>query len=500
LIALKGIDKRFGTVIALKDARLDVNEGEIMALLGSNGSGKSTMIKILAGLYNPNRGRIEVDGKKVQIKSSVDSHNVGIATAFQDLSLVPTMSVIDNMVLGIEPKGRFGMVDRGESVKMVNEVLDRLGVECDINAYVQTLPTSTQSMVEVAKAVLLKPKILLLDEVTASLHHDEIKSLFNLVRELKEEGIAIVFVTHRMGEVFQLSDRVTIMRSGETVIDEDTSKLNMDDIVYYMTGKKPDTEHSKKKSLKQDEKELILDVKNMSLKKVNNISMQAYRGEIIGIAGLQGQGQPDFIRCILGLLKPEGGSITYKGDETKFKSPADGIKGGMGFISGDRNKESIFQHRSIAENIYAGKSAIQNIFKYIPTKEVKQFSQDAIDEYNIIVGSTKDPATSLSGGNQQKLVVSRWIALKPDLLLLDDPTKGVDVHSRFEIQDILRESAEKGMTVIISSSENEELMEIADRIYVFYEGEISGILTKTDMTMERLVAAQMGMTLEGSEK
>jgi ABC-type sugar transport system ATPase subunit len=499
LIALKGINKSFGTVVALKDARLDVKEGEIMALLGSNGSGKSTMIKILSGLYNPNSGSVMVDGNIVNIKSCVDAHNAGIATAFQDLSLVPTMTVIDNLVLGIEPLGRFGLVDRVKSVDMVKSILDRLGVVCDIDAYVQTLPTSTQSMVEVAKAILLKPKILLLDEVTASLHHDEIKLLFKLVRELKAEGIAIVFVTHRMGEVFELSDRVTIMRSGITVIDEDTSKLSMDDIVYHMTGKKPDAGKGKTKIETNQDGKLVLDVKNLKQRKVRDISLQAYKGEIIGIAGLQGQGQPAFIRTVLGLMKPEDGSIIYKGKQTNYKSPANGIKNGMGFISGDRNKESIFQQRSIEENIYAGKAATQNIFKYVTTKEMKQFSRDAIDAYNIVVGNIKDPATSLSGGNQQKLVVSRWIALAPDLLLLDDPTKGVDVHSRREIQQILRVSAEKGMTVIISSSENEELMEIADRIYVFYEGEISGVLKKGDMSMEKLVAAQMGMISEGSD-
>ena len=498
MISLQGINKRFGTVVALKNARLEIRQGEIMALLGSNGSGKSTMIKVMAGLVNPNSGKIEVDGQSIQIKSSVDSHNAGIATAFQDLSLVPTMTVLDNMMLGIEPSGRFGMLDKAESVRQVNGILSRMGVVCDINAYVQTLPVSTQSMIEVAKAVLLKPKVLLLDEVTASLHHDEIESLFKLIKELKEEGIAIVFVTHRMREVFDLSDRVTIMRSGETVIEEDTSKLTMDDIVYYMTGRKPEA-HTDIKTAENKKSELVLEVKNLTQKKIRNISLKAYKGEIIGIAGLQGQGQPDFIRTVLGMERPEGGQIVYKGKEVNYKSPANGIKDGMGFISGDRNKESIFQNRSIEENIYAGNSAIQNIFKYITKKDIGGFSENAIEKYNIIVGNTKDPATSLSGGNQQKLVVSRWIALSPDLLLLDDPTKGVDVHSRFEIQDILRQSAKEGMTVIISSSENEELMEIADRIYVFYEGEISGVLEKEDITLGRLVSAQMGMTEEGSK-
>ncbi len=499
MFEMRRIDKMFDAVVALRGASLTVKPGEITALLGSNGSGKSTMVKVLAGLVKPNAGEILFDGKPVQIRSSEDSHKLGIATAFQDLSLAPTMSVMDNIVLGNEPKGKLGMTDKKRTIREVRELLDRFKIDCDLNAYVQTLVPSTQSLVEVAKAIYLKPRLLLLDEVTASLHQNEIPVLFGILKQLKAEGIAIVFVTHRMNEVFELCDNVTIMRSGETVAQAATKDLTMDDIIFHMTGQKPDAGCDTVEQYDENaEGETVLDVEHMEIfPKVKDISFKAHKGEIIGIAGLEGQGQPEFIRAVLGETRIESGSITYKGKKIKFKSPSDGVRNGMGFISGDRNSEAIFSVRTVGENIYAGKATKTGLFKYLSAKAVRRFSQDAINKYNIVVGSIKNPASSLSGGNQQKLVVARWIAMKPDLLLLDDPTKGVDVHSRQEIHNILRNCAhEDKMTVIYSSSENEELLLIADRIYVFYEGRVSGVLAGPNKTLDRLVAAQMGLTVK----
>ncbi len=496
MFEMRRIEKRFDAVVALKGASLTVKPGEITALLGSNGSGKSTMVKILAGLVKPNAGEILFDGKPVSINSSQDSHKLGVATAFQDLSLAPTMSVIDNIVLGNEPKGKFGMIDRKKSVNDVKELLGKFNIDCDLNAYVTTLVPSTQSLVEVAKAVYLKPRLLLLDEVTAPLHHNEIPVLFNILKELKSQGVAIVFVTHRINEVFEICDNVNIMRSGETVAEFSAKDLTLNDIVYNMTGKKPDTNAHSAEEQHEVSGEPVLEVENMEIfPKVKDISFKAYKGEIIGIAGLEGQGQPEFIRAVLGETPIEGGTIKFKGKKAKFKAPSEAVRKGMGFISGDRNKEAIFAVRSVGENIYAGKTTKGHLFRYISGKEMRNFAQNAIDKYNIKVGAIKHAASSLSGGNQQKLVVARWIAMNPDLLLLDDPTKGVDIHSREEIHNILRECARKGdMTIVYSSSENEELLAIADRIYVFYEGKVSGVLSGTSKTLERLVAAQMGMT------
>ncbi|MCF0228195.1 MAG: sugar ABC transporter ATP-binding protein [Parasporobacterium sp.] len=495
MLEMKGIDKRFGAVVALNKASLTVKEGEVMALAGSNGSGKSTMVKVLAGLVAPNAGEILIDGEKKIIHSGTDSTREGIATAFQDLSLIPTMSVKDNILLGCEIVTKSGMVDEKESRRLVQELLDRFHIDCDPDDYVQTLMPSTQSMLEVAKAVFRKPKILLLDEVTASLHYDEIATLFDIMRELKNEGVSMVYVTHRMNEIFEICDSITIMRSSETVTSGPVSDFTLDDIIFYMTGARP--KHSEAKTAAaedQDDREVVVEVKNISVyPKVKDISMKAYKGEIVGIGGLEGQGQPEVIRSILGAVRPQSGSICYMGKDVRFKDPAAGVKAGIGFISGDRSKEAVFDIRTITENIFAGNSAKESLFAYLSAKKVRKFSEDAVKKYNIKIGKLKDPASSLSGGNQQKLVVARWIAMNPNLLLLDDPTKGVDIHSRQEIHDILRECAANGMTVIIAASDTDELLNISDRVYVFYEGKVAAELSGEFKTSEHLVSAMMGV-------
>ena len=500
MFAMCDIDKRYDAVVACQEAGLQVEQGEIRALLGSNGSGKSTMVKILAGIVKSNDGQILIDNEPVTINSGRDSRLLGIATAFQDLSLIPTMSVLDNILLGNEPKGKFGTVDRKKATGDVVALLDRFQIDCDPDAYVQTLMPSMQSLVEVAKAVFLEPRLLLLDEVTAALHRDEVALIFDVLRDLKAQGTAIIYVTHRMNEIFEICDTATIMRSGRTVAHANIDELDLDEIVFHMTGQRPDTHEIKvTESYDHDGRDLILEVENMQLyPKVHDISLRAYKGEIVGIGGLDGQGQPEFIRALLGDTRPDGGTIEYMGEEVNFHSPADAVSNGIGFISGERNREAMFPDRTVGENIFAGSAAKGKLFKFLTNKVVRNFAQDAVDKYDIVVGSVDHPASSLSGGNQQKLVVARWIAMYPNLLLLDDPTKGVDVHSRREIHKILRQCAEDGMTVILSSSENDELLDIADRIYLFYEGRVSGMLSGATKTPERLVAAMMGMTGKNS--
>ncbi len=497
MFELRAIEKRFDAVVALNGAHLQVQPGEIRALLGSNGSGKSTMIKVLAGLVNPNSGEVLIDGEPVKILNGQVSRKLGIATAFQDLSLIPTMSVRDNILLGNEPRNKFGMVDKKAADELIDSLLKRFKIDCDPDAYVQTLMPSVQTMLEVAKAVALKPRLLLLDEVTASLHYDEIEVLFSVMRELKEEGVAMLYVTHRMNEVFQVCDTTTIMRSGETVTEGKMSDFTLDDIVYYMTGQRPeaDAAGSVEHHVEEKEEDVVLDVKGMTVfPKVRDLSMRAYKGEIVGIGGLQGQGQSEFIRALLGAEVIEDGTMVYDGKEVKFTSPTQAVANGMGFISGERNREAMFPLRTIEENILAGKVAKGKLFADMRPKDNHAFANDAVEKYSIKIGDLRHPANSLSGGNQQKLVVARWIAMNPKLLLLDDPTKGVDIHSRQEIHRILRQCADEGMTVIISSSESEELLSVSDRIYVFYEGAVSAVLAGENKTPEALVAAMMGMT------
>jgi ABC-type sugar transport system ATPase subunit len=495
---MRGISKKFDAVVALREASLTVKSGEIMALLGANGSGKSTLVKVLSGLVNPDRGTVIYDGREVHIRSSADSQRLSIATAYQDLSLVPAMSVVDNIVMGMEPKNAFGIINRVKAREFALSYMEKLGIECSPDALVQSLMLSTQSLIEIAKAIASRPKLLILDEATASLHSDEVDTLFEVLRDLKQEGIAIITVTHRMGEIYQICDRCTILRGGETVAAGPVKDMDLDTVVYHMTGKKPDLSgagfHSGR-AVHNEREEALLDVRGLALTgKLKGVDLRAWPGEIVGIGGLDGQGQQEFLRSVLGDLRPEGGEIFLGGARVRFRQPADGVKHGLGFISGDRNKESIFPVRPVAENLYAGAAAGKAAFSPLFPSAVLDFAGKAVGRYNIVIGGLKHPASSLSGGNQQKLVIGRWMALAPNLLLLDDPTKGVDISTRAEIHRILKECTAAGMCALYSSSDNEELLEISDRIYVFYEGRISACLQGDDRSEERLVAAMLGLT------
>lgn len=497
MFEMRGISKSFDAVQALKGASLTVKPGEIRALLGANGSGKSTMVKVLAGLVKPDSGEILIDGTPVKIQNSRDSKQLGIATAFQDLSLIPTMTVLDNIKLNRETVGRFGTINAQKDRRDVEELLKRLNLKCDPDAYTQTLMPSTQSVLEVAKAVFARPKLLLLDEVTATMHKDEIDVMFSILRQLRDQGTAIIYVTHRMKEIAELCDSAIIMRNGESVCELAGEELaDLDRIVYYMTGKRPEkVQRGQASALAAHEGEPLLEVKHLKYApKVQDINLRAWQSEIVGIGGLDGQGQAELIRLLLGEYQAEAGEIIYRGKRTSFRNPSQAVANNIGFISGERNREAVFDRRTIVENLYVGSSVRGKLFQFIGNRKIMAFARKAVEKYNIKIGELNDPASSLSGGNQQKLVVARWIAQMPDLLLLDDPTKGVDINSRQEIHQILQECARQGMTVLVSSSDNDELMDLADRIYVFYEGYVAAMLAGEEKTRERLVAEMMGVT------
>ncbi|MDR1576321.1 MAG: sugar ABC transporter ATP-binding protein [Treponema sp.] len=494
---MRGISKQFDAVVALRGASLKVQAGEIMALLGANGSGKSTMVKVLSGLVNPDAGTVICDGTAVRIRSASDSRRLAIAVAYQDLSLVPAMSVVDNIVMGMEPKNAFGIINRTKAREFALTYMRKLRIECGPDALVQGLMVSTQALIEIAKAIASKPKVLILDEATASLHSDEVDTLFEVLGELKREGVAIITVTHRMGEIYRVCDACTILRGGETVAAGPVKDMDLDTVVYQMTGKKPDLSGAAfhaGRAARDEGQAALLDVRGLALAdKLKGVDFHAWPGEIVGIGGLDGQGQQEFLRSVLGDSTYEAGEITFRGTKVKFRQPADGVKQKLGFISGDRNRESIFPVRPVAENIYAGEVTAKSDFSPLRPRTVFDFAGKAVERYNIITGGLAQPASSLSGGNQQKLVIGRWMALTPDLLLLDDPTKGVDVSTRAEIHRILKECTQAGMCALYSSSDNEELLAISDRIYVFYEGRISACLRGEERSEERLVAAMLGL-------
>lgn len=495
MLQVQHISKHFGGVTALKDASLSLAPGEIRALLGANGSGKSTLVKVLGGLVAPDSGTILLDGRPLVINSPWDARRHGIAVAYQDLSLVPRLSVAENILLGREPCRRAGFVDTRKAQAQAEELLARLRVDASPDALAGDLEPAAQSLVEVAKALAWDPRILILDEVTASLHHDQVQHLFSLLREMSEKGLAILFVSHRFDEVFSLCQTAMILRGGESVASVQLDQVDEADVVYYMTGTRPEKSRVvTAREEKETRREVILAVSNLQVPpRVRGVTLTARTGEIIGLAGLQGQGQAEFLRAIYGQIPFSDGRVEYNGASVAFTSPREAVRQGIGFISGDREREGILPVRSVTENLFLARLAKNNPGTILNPNYLQDEAGRQIEQLGIVAGSTAHPASSLSGGNQQKLIIGRWLAVQPRLLLLDDPTKGVDVNARREIHDLLRQMAASGTAVLIASSDNEELLAIAERIYVFYEGEIVAILQGSEKTEEALVAAMLGM-------
>ncbi|MDB4865815.1 MAG: Ribose import ATP-binding protein RbsA [Cohnella sp.] len=504
MLQIKGLNKQFGNVKALNNAYLNLRAGEIRGLLGSNGSGKSTMAKVLGGLMFKNAGDISINGETVEIGSPLDSRERGIAVAYQDLSLVPQFTIEDNLTLGREPRtSGWKRIERKQTREEATKWIEKLQINAAPHTLVESLDPSTASLVEVAKALSWNPKILLLDEVTACLHHDQVNRLFEVLRELKEQGLAIIIITHRFDEIFKICDSATILRNGETVTEIDIKDVVETDLVYYMTGKRPEpfSRKSTEEHAKKTEREVVLSVSDLYLRdKVKGVSIDVHQGEILGICGLQGQGQSDFLRAVYGSVAFDKGTITYQGKSVAFRSPKDAIRQGIGFISGDRHAEGIFPDRTIKENIFISKTSLRNLFSSVNTKKQAATTEEVVQRLNVKIGSIDHSASSLSGGNQQKLLFGRNFLFDLKLVLLDDPTKGVDISSRREIHQILRDLTKTGTSVLISSSDHEELLEISDRIVVFYEGRVNAEMTVDEHTEDLLISAMLGVRVNDHQE
>lgn len=495
MLSVRSVRKSFGAVVALKDANLELMPGEIRALLGANGSGKSTLVKILSGLVSKDGGQILLDGRPLSIDSPLDSLRAGFATAYQDLSLVPRFTVAENIALGREPRGRAGLIERREVLETARGILERLKAEFSPDTFASVLDASQLGQVEIAKAFAWKARYLLLDEVTASLHHEQVRVLFKLLKEMAAAGAAILFVSHRLDEVFQLCDTATILRGGQTVASVKVSEVDHTDLAFHMTGKRLDRAQVKKTStLSAVGAEAVLAVENLTvMPKVKGVTLHVNAGEVVGLGGLQGQGQSEFLQAVYGAAARSGGVVKLNGREVHFRSPAEALRHGLGFIPGDRDRDGVFPVRSVTENLYLAKLALRPLARIINPQELLQGARELIQRLGIVAGGPNHPARSLSGGNQQKLIVGRWLAVSPKVLILDDPTKGVDIGARLEIHEILRRMAQAGTSVLISSSEVEELLALADRIYVFYEGRIVEELSGDQRSEQNLISAMLGV-------
>ena len=494
MLQMNGISKSFGVVQALRDASFHIDRGEIVALLGSNGSGKSTLIKILGGAVRHDSGTISIDGATCRILGSDVSRALKIAVAYQEFSLLPLMTVYENVMLGHFLKKRDGSIDEKANKAFVQSLFDRFGVTCGLAEYPSELPPSVLSMIEIVKAVSWKPDYLLLDEVTATLHHTEVESLFQNLRRLSADGTGIVMVTHRLGEIYRIASRAVVLRNGESVADVELSSTEMNEVVFHMTGKMPETVRQTVHAIEHTSSEAALHVEHLCVGAfVKDVSMSAGKGEIVGLGGLEGQGQSQFLRALFGVMPYQGGTVYIGGVCKRYVNPAAAVQDGLGFISGDRNRESVFGQRSIGENIYSARLAQKSDFHPVSRSRINRSTQKVVEEYAIKIGSIDDRITSLSGGNQQKVVFGRWSLVAPRILLLDDPTKGVDVTTRREMHRFLRKAADGGTTVVLVSSDNDELLEVSDRILVFFEGRIHAVLAGVSKTEERLVSSMLGL-------
>ncbi len=493
LLAMSGIEKNFAGIPALQGASLEIAPGEVHALIGQNGAGKSTLIKILTGLYRRDAGDIQFAGAPSHLSSPREAQLAGVATIYQELNLVPLRSVAENVVMGQEPK-KFGLINWKAAHKRTREILAKFGVDIDVTAPLGSYSTAVQQLVAIARAVSMDAKLVIMDEPTSSLDASEVEILFGVVRELKSAGVSVLYVSHFLDELFQICDRVTIMRDGQTVGVEEigsTSKLNL---IAAMLGR--DSSEIAAEGLTElggggaAQGEVLLDVQNAATgPRLSDFSMTLHRGEIVGLGGLLGSGRTEAARAIFGVDALSRGSVRLNGETFTPADPSDAINAGIGFLTEDRKAEGIIPHMSVRENLTL--ALLPNLRKngQIDREREKTLVADFIKKLGVKTAHMDQPIRELSGGNQQKVLLARWLATKPDLLILDEPTRGVDVGAKREIQSIIRNFVDEGHAVLLISSEFEELVEGANRIVVMHEGKSVSELANPGITENALVKA-----------
>lgn len=495
LLKAENIKKNFGGVQALVNGELTIEEGKILGLLGANGSGKSTISKILCGIHTPCEGAIYYDGQHVTINSPEKARSYGIVMIHQHLSLIPELSVWENIVMGREKVNKFGFISDQENKKLARESLRKLTDTIGLDEKVGRLSPSEKQIVEIAKALSQNPSILILDEPTASLEQSQVNRLFDILIKLKKTGVAMVFISHRMWEVIKICDAISVYRNGETVghVDLQQGAFKEEAIIAMITGKEEAKSTSDKiMTLGNEAKERIV-VEGLQMPgALKNIHLSVKQGEIVGIAGLSGQGQEELLLALSGFMKAKKTTLRMDGVVKKANSPKQAIEAGIVLVPGDRHEEGLFLEHSINDNLTYPFIASKQIKGLIQFKVCKAQIEKAIEQMNIIPKDGTKLLKQLSGGNQQKVVVGKWLSLKPKVLLLSDPAKGVDVNAKEEMYQVIRKIAQEGTSVVLYASDNEELIHICHRVLVMFEGEIIVELSGNNLRDEMIVEASLG--------
>jgi ribose transport system ATP-binding protein len=488
------IKKRFGGVHALRDGTINIRSREVLALVGANGSGKSTLTKIITGVLSQDDGMINYRGNLVNYHNPMVAQKAGIMAVYQELSLVPSLTVAQNIWLANEPLNKFGFIDTQSMHQATLELLELFEgtyqQSLHPEALIRTLPPDERQIVEILKAISREPDILILDEATASLDSNQVNQLFKIVKKLKENGKGLVFVSHRMDEIFKIADRAVVLRNGRTVGEVLISESSEDEIVFMMVGTDSQISKGKTSAGTSDYGETVISIHNIRNSKLNGVSFSVNRGELVGLSGLRGQGQSTLLHTLFG-NEYYTGIINIFGNQIDFKHPKDAMNQDIALIPGDRANEGLLLLRSILENFH-----LPNWRTYeTPLLRIDKARQDALEmgnQLNLVMGSLDDPVSSLSGGNAQKVVIGKWLLRNPALLLLDDPTKGVDVGTKSEFYKLLNQLVESGTTILFYSSDNQELLDLCHRIFVMHDGKVSADLKGDELTEANLVSASMG--------
>ena len=485
LLEMKGICKSFPGVKALQDVNLQLKAGEVHALLGENGAGKSTLIKVLGGIYHAEKGEIIIGGQKTDIDGVVAARHAGISIVHQELVLVPYMTVAENIFLGREPGTKMN-IDRKKMVEDAQKLLDTYEMHINANMLVEHLTIAQQQMVEIVKAISFNSRILVLDEPTSSISDKEVGFLFDTIRNLTKAGVGIIYISHKMSELAEICDRVTVMRDGQTVGTKVVKETTTDDLIALMVGRELTNYYTRDY---QEPGEVILKCAHISDGKMaKDASFELCKGEIIGFAGLVGAGRSETMKAIFGLTPHATGDVYVKGKKVKIQSPVDALAHGIALVPENRKEEGLYQVQSVRFN-----STIEVLGSFIRHLCVDGRKEEEITQKYIDMMDTKTPGQeqvigNLSGGNQQKVMIGRWLATNPEILILDEPTRGVDIGAKAEIYAIMNELVKQGMSIIMISSELPEIINMSDRIYVMNEGRITGCLDHDAVTQESIMA------------
>lgn len=490
LLQLKGIEKSFPGVKALSGASLNVYPGRVMALVGENGAGKSTMMKVLTGIYTKDAGSLLWLGKETSFKGPKYSEQAGIGIIHQELNLIPQLSIAENIFLGCEFVGRFGNIDWKAMYREADKLLARLNLRFTSELLVGDLSIGDQQMVEIAKVLSYQSKVIIMDEPTDALTDTETESLFRVIRELRKQGCGIVYISHRMKEIFEICDDVTVLRDGQFVAEREVSSLTEDSLIEMMVGRKLEEQYP---HIDKQPGNVRLQVEKLSGPGVKEVSFILREGEILGVSGLMGAGRTELMKVLYGALPKTAGRIVLDGKDIVSRSPQEGLEHGIVYISEDRKRDGLILGMSVKENMSL--TALRYFSRAsgsLKHKEEELAVGDFIELFKVKTPSMEQPIGLLSGGNQQKIAIARGLMTRPNVLILDEPTRGVDVGAKKEIYQLINQFKADGLSIILVSSEMPEVLGMSDRIMVMHEGKASAVFTRDEATQEQIMAAAVG--------